>query len=251
MKQQFLARSLLLGLLTASVSALVETAPAQAFSWSQTYQTITLNPGDQAGTSFSVNFNQGYIDGQLTQGLTSRAVFTLLEAFTSTTAKFRVDLTNTSYGFTTASRMSGLGFDVDPGLTNATASGIFSQALLEGTSNTMIGGYGRVDICYTNGNTCAGGRGTGNSGGVLLGQTGSFNTNLTFANSSSDYVFRNFVVRYQSVNLEDGRTGQSGYGVGEVPTPALIPGLIGMGVAALRKKRQTTQEESKEASQIV
>ncbi|XGB42701.1 MAG: PTPA-CTERM sorting domain-containing protein [Nodosilinea sp. LVE1205-7] len=29
-----------------------------------------------------------------------------------------------------------------------------------------------------------------------------------------------------------------------VPTPALLPGLIGMGVAALRKKRQENQEIS-------
>ncbi|MBD1918192.1 MULTISPECIES: PTPA-CTERM sorting domain-containing protein [Cyanophyceae] len=51
-------------------------------------------------------------------------------------------------------------------------------------------------------------------------------------------------VRATSVGPEDGvRGGSSGKIVGEVPTPALLPGLIGLGVAALRKKQENEVAE--------
>ena len=40
--------------------------------------------------------------------------------------------------------------------------------------------------------------------------------------------------------------GESGVAAGEVPTPALLPGLIGMGVAAIRKRKKGLEGEASE-----
>jgi hypothetical protein len=46
-----------------------------------------------------------------------------------------------------------------------------------------------------------------------------------------------------STTCPEGGCSDSGFVIGEVPTPALLPGLLGLGVAALRKKQQGSVEE--------
>ena len=61
------------------------------------------------------------------------------------------------------------------------------------------------------------------AGGELVGQAGAH------------------VIGFENPNLD--KDSRSGVVTGKVPTPAMLPGLIGMGVAALRKRKQGEQGE--------
>lgn len=74
-----------------------------------------------------------------------------------------------------------------------------------------------------------------------------------FGDSNSD-LFDTVVLRSQVVTFQDGKpvfgAQQAAFEVdniavrNDIPTPALLPGLIGMGVAALRKKRKEAAEQA-------
>jgi len=71
---------------------------------------------------------------------------------------------------------------------------------------------------------------------VFTGQSGSFTPILAFAGIQNQVTLSNFGVRYQDITGTS--LGTSGTGRGTpVPTPALLPGLIGLGVAAVRKAK--------------
>ncbi|MBE9140720.1 PTPA-CTERM sorting domain-containing protein [Nodosilinea sp. LEGE 07088] len=64
---------------------------------------------------------------------------------------------------------------------------------------------------------------------------------LNFNGPISEVTLSNFGVRYQSITGTS--LGTSGTGKGTpIPTPALLPGLVGLGVAALRKRRNADEE---------
>lgn len=70
--------------------------------------------------------------------------------------------------------------------------------------------------------------GTEDIGGYIFGQDERFGIRLTSVGPGLD---------------EDDREGSSKV-VGKVPTPALLPGLVGLGIAALRKKQEDMAEEA-------
>lgn len=258
MKHNLLIGTLTLGAMAAA--SLLSATPAQAFSWGPNF--VTFNSGDKAGTSFEVLFN-GFINEKLTQGLTSKAKFKLVGDYNGgSSATFDVQLDNTSdSSIFNNTRVSGFGFNTNPDLASASVnvvSGDIDNAVL----NSNIPGQsivnGRLDICFTAGNSCAGGGGDG----VNLGDTATFRTTLNFLNATNAIKFdlTDFAVRYQSIRFKS-VTGNnsgvgvddeiSGTGVGTVPTPALLPGLLSMGFAALRnkKKQEVAASESASASE--
>ncbi|MGF1513664.1 MAG: cistern family PEP-CTERM protein [Elainellaceae cyanobacterium] len=248
MRLGYLMGSLLLGLGAVPMLSVVKAQPASAFSWDE--NRATIHNGDQAGTSFEVFFFDGYINENLTEGLTSEAKFTLAQAYDGgSQAIFDVLLKNTSSAAKFDSvRVSGLGFNVDPDLDNASVSqenNPLKNVKLNGkVPQPKISG-GSVDVCFTGKNSCTGGGGAG----VGLGESASFQSIFNFSGDANkvSFSFTDFVVRYQSIDFKGSPQGESGVGTGTVPTPALLPGLIGMGVAALRKRKEQNAEASSQA----
>jgi hypothetical protein len=78
-------------------------------------------------------------------------------------------------------------------------------------------------------------------GGSLLG--------LDYAVESlmSSGSIASFVINYDSIKGEPFFRGTVKYGIQAVPTPALLPGLIGLGVGILRKRRSVAKEQAVES----
>ncbi|MBE9112161.1 PTPA-CTERM sorting domain-containing protein [Nodosilinea sp. LEGE 07298] len=82
-----------------------------------------------------------------------------------------------------------------------------------------------------------------NGNQVINGANGDQQVNgaryVNFTSSSSSDYFDSIVLRSTSAAFES-----DNHAFREVPTPALLPGLIGLGVAALRRKQDETAEEN-------
>jgi hypothetical protein len=250
------------------VYSLTVAASASAFSFFDGGTAVGISQSD-VGEKFTLNFD-GSIDEKDVTGLSSQAIFEFL-GFNSrrgyTEAMFDVFLTNNSSHDIT-SRTSALGFDVwnfdgtnlgsgmtllgigdDSGSGNTRVDGLFTNDL----SGKFPNKFGDIDVCLTNGDTCQGGKGEGNGGGVTTGNTGRFQATLAFSGEVETFALNNFGVRYQSI---DGQTfaGDSGTGRGtinigipserprQVPEPTATTALflIGFGILKYGKKKPQT-----------
>ncbi|MBK4729945.1 cistern family PEP-CTERM protein [Oxynema sp. CENA135] len=233
---------------------------------------IGIDQSDQS-KSFTVNFD-GNWEGQDVAGLSSEAVFTFLgfssvenDSKTITEARFEILLDNTSSD-SLNSRSSALGFDVtdflgesldllfasssgsssfNVGVTRS--SGLFSEA----TSGSFPNQFGAVDVCFTDGNTCQGGK----NGGVYRDdEPETFEATLALSGEVESFVMSNFGIRYQSITGEDGDrsfVGASGTGTGtvmppssdnpkKVPEPTMTFALLLLGGNLLRQSRKRQPE---------
>ena len=192
---------------------------------------------DSIGDTFSVQFD-GNVATQTLPGLSAFATFTVT-SFDAATGQvvLSIALQNTTdSSIWQSARVSALGFDVAPTATSASASGLFSYAVLGGQFPNQ---FGPVDVCAINNrNNCSG----GGNGGLLIGQNGTITMSLSFGGPITTIDFTNFGVRYQSLSSQSlGLTGASGTGRGTPPVPepasaalfALGVGIVG---AALRKR---------------
>jgi hypothetical protein len=257
-------------LLTGALASifLIGSEPARAFQWDpEDTSWITLGSEDLKGTSFDVWFYDATINSQNVAGLDAKATFTLDHDFGNPTdsLRFRVDLWNMAdTNIWSSARLSGIAFAVAPDVTSATIDndGLFDNVVVDDpTTQRDEAQYPEnfkvIDVCYTDGTSCQGGQ----SGGLNLGETGHFYTTLNFGQNISSLRINmdNFAIRWQSLTSNPngssgtgyGNTyvGDSGVGYGEVPTPALIPSLLGAGIAALRRKQKEVENE--EEKQLV
>jgi hypothetical protein len=253
-------KNLTIGLSGVAIATLCSTgfAPsASAFTFSN--NTVGVSATDLNQT-FKVNFN-GSVDTKNVSDLSSEATFKFLgfaSTSSKTTAQFEVVLKNTSSG-NLDSRVSALGFNTDKVETSAIAAGVFTNGVTDRAS--LPNGFGSIDVCYTNGTTCQGGRNGGvNNDQSLSGtfQQGSFLASFTMSGAVNNFSLSNFGVRYQSISgSSGGKTfrGDSGTGKGtlfvppvtpppprRVPEPGAIGGLVFTGLAALRMKKKRQQE---------
>lgn len=243
------------------VAACVAAEPVRAFEWDPADPTwLELSAGDLAGTSFDVQFYDATINGANVDGLDAKATFTLDHDFGNPTdsLRFKVDLWNMANAdIWSSARLSGIAFAVDPNVTSATIDdgGLFDNVIVDDPSTRRDEAqypenYKVIDVCYTD-NNCQGGA----QGGINLGETGSFYTTLSFGQDISSLSVRmdSFAIRWQSLTSNPNGTSGVGYGntyvddsgvgYGRVPTPALIPALIGSGIAALRKRKKESDEQ--------
>lgn len=233
---------------TLATAGVLSTESAQAITFDYVNNTVSVTEAD-AGESFTIFFRGGLVgdkaltpDPFSTNGLQGIATF-LLSSFSGGNAVFDINIENNSVAPVTASTIKGLAFNTSPDILLDDASvdigGIFSS--VAGTripgGGDNIPNAGTREICFTNVN-CAG----GGSGGIAIGDSGSLSATLGFGAGVTQFILSDFVLRYQEIDGTFGGTTVSGAsGIsnpGKVPTPALLPGLIGLGVASLRKRKQ-------------
>lgn len=228
-----------------AIASLADVKPAHSFTWDKDSVTFDLN---DVGSTVDVFYYDGTINSEVINGLTSKLSLTLT-SFANKSASLTGTIFNTMDPtiFSTG-RVTGIAFNVGPDVKSVTTSGLFSNANL---NKIYPEGVGKVDVCYgSNANNC-----NGNQGGVPIFDkngnpgVGTFATTLTWKNSLSTFTLSDFYARYQGISSKSlGLKDASGVGYGTVPTPAMLPGLIGMGIAAWRKKKKQNQEEQTSSS---
>lgn len=206
-----------------------------------------LLSSSSVGNSFTVNFN-GFTGDGTVAGLLGSAIFTLTNV-TSNSYGFSYVMKNDSVDPIDTSRISGFGFNTNPEISNATATGTFSKTALGGN----VPNVGTVDVCFKaggGGNSCAGGGG----GGVNLGETGSGTLTLNFASPLTSLSLDDFFVRYQSITgagsvnsavgqgtIVTSSSGGTTSGGTQVPEPGIVGlfalGVLGMGWALGRRRK--------------
>lgn len=237
---------------------LVSAQSAQALSFDYDLNTVTLD-ATSVGQSFTIYSYGGSVGDvnlpgdTFTNDLRAAALFTL-NSFDGTNAGFTVDLSNDSGGDITSSRLSVFGFDVLPsnGSFNepgTTSTGFFTFVGAGQVNQPAFLGFSDVDACFRNSPPGANNVCTAGAGGVAQGTSETFSPTLAFAGGPvTSFTLQNFYFRYQSIEGKvNGITLDDASGVGSpgvVPTPALLPGLLGLGVAALRKKQGDMAEEA-------
>jgi len=222
-------------LLAAAVLALLATS-SNALTVTATDVTVTAA---DVGQSFTVDYNGFVNGGTVVNGLTSSAVMTVV-GVSSTSITLSVAITNTSSSPITGSRVSVFGFDTNPNVISAAATGFFTGTVVK-SGLQLPSGFGSIEMCVKNGqlNNCSGGGGTG----ISLGQSGTTNLTLNFTSiGASGVTFSNFGVRYQSITGAGNVSSAVGRGTPQtppIPEPASLA-VFGLGAlmvgAALRKR---------------
>lgn len=215
-KYQFSTEIFLSGVVAAI--CLLPMAPVQAFTFSSGGVGVRITE-DDVGKDFWAEFNGQVDDGGTTstnvEGLNSRANFKVTD-FTSTSIVFDILVENISQDPITASMVTSM---------------VFRSASSIGTAETDE----NFDVTVSNQYT------TFSNLGLDMNESAFFSATLGFNDDiSSGLYLDEFGVSYDGINgTIDGKIVEdvSGTGVGQVPTPALLPGLIGVSVAALRKKK--------------
>lgn len=196
---------------------------------------------DSVGDSGTVYYG-GNIAETDVEGLSASTSFTLT-AINASSFVFDVLVENTTNSLWEESRVSAIGFNVDPGVTSVEASNPWIAVL----NGAFPNNFGALDICFKEGggpNSCQGGGG----GGVSIGGSANFSMEMFFGSLPAAVNLDNFGVRWQSLNSEAlGFDDDSGTGtpVSKVPEPGTL-GLFGLGVLgfALASRRRRLHLEA-------
>lgn len=197
---------------------------------------------DGAGDTVTLNYD-GFSDGTTVTGLTGSTTLTLT-SITGSSYNFTYSVTNTTQN-PVDSRISSFGFNTNPDIAGASATGTYAFV---DTGGNVPNGLGKIDVCFKAGgsNSCSG------SGGALDGQSGSGTLSLNFASAPSSLTLSDFFVRYQSITGAGNITSATGSGTitstgstgstggTPVPEPGML-GLLGLGLIGVALMRRRTQ----------
>ena len=192
------------------------------------------------GQSFDVNYS-GQVEGDPVPGLTALTTWTYLGITGGDALNFSIYAENTSSAPIDGSRVTAMGFDVDPNVTGVTSEDPFEQIHTPG----LLPGLTTVDVCLGgNFQACQ----AASNPGLELGEFATFNLTLTFSPLPADgrITLGNFGVRYASIETDLQLDSDSGTGPGTptngtpVPEPATLAllgiGLLGAGYMARRRR---------------
>lgn len=206
----------------------------------QTIYQALLGQGDAVHMNWRFNLGGG--------GRLHALGFLMVEELTATTARVfvRVDNFSTPGDSSNINLITSFGLGVGNDVTLNTAAstpGTFltgfntSNNLTGSLPGTGSGGSVQDIICATSGSSCTGGA----SGGIPTGRLFDQFTFVLDGTFGDTIALDTFGLRFQSV--DDGSLSAALPGrVTPVPTPALLPGLVGLGVAALRKRQNGNAE---------
>jgi hypothetical protein len=203
--------------------ALIAAAPAAA---DVVYNGNTYGEGD----SFNIDFVGSA--GDQFEGLEASLSLTLTDITASGDYLFAYMLTNTTTDAGQAlAELSGFGFNIDPDIDSATATGD-----LEVDSGNISNGT-KLEFCLTAGSNCAG----GSSNGVGNGDSFDGTFTLLFGGDPGLVTITSPTVRFQSTGNGEGSAIGTPGGVPEPGTWGMM--LMGFGAAgyAMRRRRRSAE----------
>lgn len=226
-------------------ACVVDATPAKALTFNEF--NAYLSSTTTVGNSFNVIFGDSLVNSIATDLVSATANFTVSSinrnsAGNITGVGFNVQVANTSaidslvsqLGFNvggTTLRRGATGYTIGSNNFNADFGTNFPAPIGSRDVSFDFNPPGRLDFRIPDGN--------------VAGNPLNWSFNLALQDPVNTLRLGDFVVRFQEVNgtLENGTNIVGGSGVSQpIPTPALLPGLIGMGVAALRKKNEESDE---------
>ncbi len=228
--------------LLAAGPALLAAVPAQAaVTLTGTGTGTTLTTSGASGGSATIHFDGfGGDPATVIGGLTSKLTLTF-SSLIGNTATFAYLIENTSSTPITASRIPLFGFNSNPDIISAVATGIYDAPNV--SPNGTVPNFGAAEFCVRAvvGNNCSGGAGKG----ITQGTSVSGSLALTFAVAPATVQLTNFFVRYQSVaGAANGAGSAVGRPTAPVPEPAawmtMLLGFGGIGLA-MRKRNGAPQ----------
>ncbi len=226
-------RSLFFSLVSFVTASFALAAPAHA---------VTFVSGTPSSTTISYD---GTVESTVIPGLSAEQILNFLgttynSGTNQTIFHFTYDLTNTSSGVITASRISGFGLSSDPIMATAAATGLFDNAFVRRDMNIPVFDFS-ADACFHADpqKNCSGMGGEG----VTIGGSTSGSFTLAYSGSLSAINLDQFFVRYQSIEGTGLAQGSSGAGAGiesAVPEPAtwalMLFGFGAVGYSMRRRK---------------
>lgn len=237
-------------ILSVGVAALAFTlsAPVQAAAIVNGDNSITFNNA-VGSNSAVINFNGlGGDPKVVVPGLSAQLTLTLT-SIVGNTFNFGYSLLNNSS--LAGTRVSGIGFNVDPNVSSVSSTGIYDEASLGGFTASFTS-----EVCFNGGPGNCPESNPANS--VAFGATGNGTLALTFGSAQTSITLSNFLDRYQGFSTSvQGQTPLVTSAVGQgtpvrgggveptVPEPAtwamMILGFGVIGGAIRRQRRQAVR----------
>jgi hypothetical protein len=189
------------------------------------------------GVTNSVDFN-GVDDGDFVAGLTANIDYKLTSIGNSGKSwVFSYNVENTSDAPITYADVIGFGFNVDPNISSASATGEFSHDY-----SGYVSDLGSREVCITSAYSCSG----GSWSGVGVNDHGLGSFTLNFSSAKTSVTLSDLYVTYQSVygggEWNDRAVGTVVDSVAAVPEPAtwamMLVGFFAIGSTLRSTRRQ-------------